>query len=432
MFFSNRKEAGVKLAHALQKYAGRPCVVLALPRGGVVLGAEIAAALKAPLDLLIPMKIGHPENPEYAIGAVTETGEPVFNPSVLREAGLDWFNQRVIQKRREAKRRREAYRGKRSPLPVEGKTVILVDDGIATGWTMRAAIREVRRSKPARVVVAIPVVPGDTAERLRQEVDVLVALDIPEFYAGAVGAYYEDFGQVDDEEVTSLIEKSGEITILLSDGVTLNIPSDIPSDGVTLNGTLILPPKAIGVVLFAHGSGSSRLSLRNRFVAEALQKKKTGTLLFDLLTEKEDEIYRTRFNIDLLTKRLLVATRWIQKNEATKQMPIGYFGTSTGAAAALMAAAALGEKIRTVVSRGGRPDLAGAALEKVISPTLLIVGGEDTAVLQLNRQALEKLDVEKRLAIVPKATHLFEEPGALEEVARLAAEWFKKHLAHHH
>jgi len=202
----------------------------------------------------------------------------------------------------------------------------------------------------------------------------------------------------------------------------------IPIDSTRLEGSLATPGQSKGLVVFAHGSGSSRFSPRNNYVAKILRQAGIGTLLMDLLTEQEDSAYETRFNIDLLTERLLLATRWVQEQPRTKDLQIGYFGASTGAAAALKAAAIEGSKIGAVVSRGGRPDLAGEALTRVQSPTLLIVGGRDTVVLQLNREALAKLKGKKELVIIPGATHLFEEPGALEEVARLATEWFKQYL----
>jgi putative phosphoribosyl transferase len=192
---------------------------------------------------------------------------------------------------------------------------------------------------------------------------------------------------------------------------------------------LIVPQRATGVVLFAHGSGSSRHSPRNQFVAAQLREARLGTLLIDLLTPEEDEVYRTRFDIGLLTSRLADAARSLGREPQTKDLPIGLFGASTGAAAALELAAAMPEAIRAVVSRGGRPDLAArASLHKVTAPTLLIVGGDDAGVIELNQQAYAELGCVKQLAIVPGATHLFEEPGTLEEVARLAAEWFTRHL----
>jgi putative phosphoribosyl transferase len=206
----------------------------------------------------------------------------------------------------------------------------------------------------------------------------------------------------------------------------------VPSGPISLEGHLRVPENAREVVLFAHGSGSSRHSPRNRYVAEMLNQAGLATLLIDLLTpDEEAEDSRQghlRFNIDFLAERLIDATEWIAQSQDIHHLKIGYFGASTGAAAALVAAAELGEVISAVVSRGGRPDLAGAALPNVKAPTLLIVGGNDFPVIDMNRGALEKLGAEKKLEIVPGATHLFEEPGALEVVAQLARDWFDHYL----
>lgn len=203
----------------------------------------------------------------------------------------------------------------------------------------------------------------------------------------------------------------------------------IPAGSVELSGELIMPSAASGVVLFAHGSGSSRFSPRNTFVANVLQQQGIGTLLFDLLTRAEDQDYAMRFDIDLLTRRLLAATAWLQANPETKALHIGYFGASTGAAAALQAAAEMEHEIAAVVSRGGRPDLAGEiALSQVTAPTLLIVGSEDYGVIELNEQAFSLMKCEKELMLVPGATHLFEETGTLEQAAQLAVNWFLRYL----
>jgi len=202
----------------------------------------------------------------------------------------------------------------------------------------------------------------------------------------------------------------------------------IPAGKVTLEGKLVIPTNAWNLVIFSHGSGSSRFSPRNNFVAEKLQKQEMGTLLFDLLTEKEDRNYETRFDIGLLTERLLQVTEWLLDQKEIKKRNIGYFGASTGAASALKAAARLGIKIKAIVSRGGRPDLAMNILDQVKSPTLLIVGGEDYSVLELNQQAYNRIKATKNLAVVAGATHLFEEEGKLEEVADLAIKWYKRYL----
>jgi len=202
----------------------------------------------------------------------------------------------------------------------------------------------------------------------------------------------------------------------------------ISADSVFLEGALDIPRDVQALVIFAHGSGSSRHSRRNIYVAEVLREAGLGTLLFDLLTREEDIIYENRFDIPLLARRLTAATLWIKEQLQTKKLKIGYFGASTGAAAALIAATGPGVEVGAIVSRGGRPDLAEKALEYVKAPTLLIVGGDDHIVIQLNQLAYKLIKAEKELRIIPGASHLFEEPGALEQVARLAAEWFKKYL----
>ena len=202
----------------------------------------------------------------------------------------------------------------------------------------------------------------------------------------------------------------------------------IPLASVTLKGELVLPENALGIVVFSHGSGSSRFSPRNKMVAELIQQHGMGTLLFDLLTEQEDRIYENRFNIDLLVSRLIEATEWLMHNVETQEFSLAYFGASTGAASALRAAAYFEKKIKAVVSRGGRPDLALKALPMVTAPTLLIVGQLDVPVIQMNKQAFDQLQCIKEMKIIPGATHLFEEPGKLIEVAEMAISWYKEYF----
>jgi pimeloyl-ACP methyl ester carboxylesterase len=215
-------------------------------------------------------------------------------------------------------------------------------------------------------------------------------------------------------------------------GLTVRQEVQIKAGSLSLNGELNVPANATSIVLFAHGSGSSRHSPRNQYVATVIQNAGVGTLLFDLLTREEEVIdnytREFRFDINLLARRLVAATNWLTREKETSRLRPGYFGASTGGGAALVAAAALGEKVGAVVSRGGRPDLAGEALITVQAPTLLIVGGLDGPVIKMNQEAYEQLRCVKELKIVPGATHLFEEPGKLEEVARLAAKWFLNHL----
>lgn len=214
MHFKDRSEAGKKLAAALAKYKGEDAIVYALPRGGVILGAEISKALGAPLDLAITRKIGHPFEPEYAVCAVAEDGDLICNESEKASLDQEWFKKETEKEKREARRRREVYLKGRAPLETENKTAIIVDDGVATGLTIELAIREVKHLKPKKVVVALPVLPADAAEKIKKEADELVALDITLDYLGAVGAYYENFPQIEDAEVIKILETRNNKQIL--------------------------------------------------------------------------------------------------------------------------------------------------------------------------------------------------------------------------
>ncbi len=439
MIFHDRADAGRQLAERLRQFRSTNPLVLALPRGGVPVADEVARALHAPLDVVVVRKIGAPWQPELGLGAIAEGGVLVVDSPLVRELAVPLREIEEIADREtaELERRVRLYRGGRALPPIEGRTVILVDDGVATGSTARAAIRSVREHHPRQLILAVPVVAAESARDLGAEVDKLVYLQAPEvFYA--VGCWYEVFGQTSDEEVASLLELAREPApgVARLPQAPAGDPADvaIPCEAGTLEGRLEIPAAPHGIVLFAHGSGSGRHSPRNQHVARVLQGAGLATLLMDLLTldeEREDE--RTghlRFDIGLLARRLLAAARWVSRAPPTRQLPIGYFGASTGAAAALEAAAQAPDLVRAIVSRGGRPDLAGRdSLPGVRAPTLLIVGGHDREVLQLNREAMALLHAaEHRLVVVPRATHLFEEPGALDTVARLAAAWFTQRL----
>jgi putative phosphoribosyl transferase len=321
---------------------------------------------------------------------------------------------------------------------VTDKIVILVDDGLATGSTMRAAALAVRELRPAKIVVAVPVAAEETCDAFRDVVDEIVCGVTPRPFH-AVGLWYDDFEQTSDEEVRGLLAQWPETSAPPTSSAAPRRPAptqvSIPVADATLEGDLVLPEAASGIVVFSHGSGSSRHSPRNRRVAATLNEKGLGTLLLDLLTPAEEQrdlvTAESRFDIALLARRLVGAIDWVRR-DLDASLPIGLFGASTGAAAALVAAAARPDDVYAVVSRGGRPDLAAAVLPRVRAPTLLIVGGSDPVVLELNKQALELLQSEKQLVVVPGATHLFEEPGALDQVARLAADWFTRHLGGTH
>ncbi len=407
--------------------------MVALPRGGVPVGFEIARALAAPLDILLVRKLGAPFNPEYGIGAIAEGGVRFVRSEDLELIGISEkdLDEVIARESAELERRRRLYRGGEEPHPVDGRTVILVDDGIATGGTAVTAGHVLKLRGATEVVLAVPVAPPGAEERLADGFDEVVCLEQPHSFFG-IGQFYGDFAQVGDDQVIQLLEKARLPGQAAAAGGPSSAADPLPFErsveielagGVRVAGDLRLPEPATGLVIFAHGSGSSRLSPRNRQVAEALGKAGFATLLFDLLTGEEEVDRAKVFDIPLLAERLLAVTRWVKGEAELRRLPISYFGASTGAAAALQAAARLGGEIHAVVSRGGRPDLAPESLEDVASPTLLIVGGADRQVLVLNERAAQLLRCEREVAIVPGATHLFDEPGALERVADLAADW---------
>ncbi|MET8712028.1 MULTISPECIES: phosphoribosyltransferase family protein [Streptomyces] len=419
MQFTDRTDAGRRLAVALRHLGRRDPVVLGLPRGGVPVAYEVAQALGAPLDVIVVRKLGVPYHPELGFGAIGEGGVRVISEEIVRRTGVGEKDLVAVERAEAAElvRRAHAYREGRPRLPLEGRAVVVVDDGVATGATARAACQVVRAQGAAYVVLAVPVASPDAAARLREDADEVVCLSAPALFS-AVGEWYRDFSQTSDEEVVALLARASADAVAAEE-------VEVDAGGVPLSGDLMLPADAGAVVVFAHGSGSSRHSPRNRSVAAALNRAGLGTLLFDLLTPGE-EVYRANvFDIGLLAGRLADTTDWLRRRVP---LPVGSFGASTGAAAALRAAAAADSGVGAVVSRGGRPDLAGADLSGVRAPTLLVVGGDDTTVIDLNRQAQAALHCENRLEIVPGATHLFEEPGALERVADLARDWFTAHL----
>lgn len=418
----NRTEAGRLLAEKLRTVDRKNTLVLALPRGGVPLAWEIAKQLKLTWDILLVKKIGAPLHPEFAIGAVSEDQPPLWNTDIISSMGLDreQLNQLAEESQEKLRRQSKAWRRNRKPLELEGKDIILVDDGLATGMTMLSAVEFLKHRGARKVTVAAPIASGPAEEALRPRADEVVILLTPEPFF-SVGQWYEDFSQVSDEMVMRLLSGRAKNEEDFS-------KIKIPAQGVNLEGDLIVPQDPKGVVIFAHGSGSTHQSPRNQFVAKALNQLGFATLLFDLLIPEEAKNRANVFDIPLLSERLRAATKWVQKKSSLKSLPIGYFGASTGAAAALMAAAK--EKhVSSVVSRGGRPDLAGEALSKVKCPVLLIVGGEDSGVIELNQRAKSQLS-KSEIVIVPGAGHLFEEPGTLDEVVEYAGDWFKRTLLH--
>ena len=468
MRFMDRTDAGRALARSLENLRGSDVVVLGLPRGGVPVAFEVARALEAPLDVIVVRKLGVPYQPELAMGAIGEGGIRVSNDEVIRRGGITPEEIAAVEERERADLDQQAqlFRAGRPHVDLAGRTAVIVDDGIATGSTAAAACQVARRMGAKRVVLAVPVGAPESLQALRSICDDAVSLHAPEFFM-AVGTFYDNFRHVSDAEVSDLLARSDDAVRVpaasapatnaeatnaeatnadhgpsephfptntagqtpappeLDEDVSLEV-----ADGtVTLEGHLTVPANATGIVIFVHGSGSSRHSPRNRYVASQLNEAGLGTLLFDLLTKEEEAERANVFDIPPLASRLTDVTRWVREQPGGLDTALGYFGASTGAAAALWAAAEPDAHVDAIVSRGGRPDLADPRLPDVRSPTLLMVGGRDDVVLELNRQARQRLRCENRLAIIPGATHLFEEPGALQTVTWLARDWFLDHFA---
>lgn len=453
--FQDRKQAGILLAaklRLLRDQDWKNTIILALPRGGIPVGFEISKALGAPLEALIVRKIGHPQQPEYGVGAIAEGGFYWPDPDAvgMSKSLLSQLNPIIEQEKKEIERRVELYRNNRALTSLSGKTVLIVDDGLATGVTARVAAQYAKAKGAKKIILAVPVSSKRAANSMKSDVDKFICLnESSSFYA--VGQFYRDFTQVTDEEVIallylSLLSQQIESQTLENSSNTVQAGSAILTGqaiqarntiqeevvipnigGIKTYGFLNVPAEPKGIVIFAHGSGSSRLSPRNQQVANELNQAGIATLLFDLLTEVESQNRTRVFDIPFLAKRLVSATRWVRQQQFGKDIPIGFFGASTGSGAALWAAAELKNEITAVVSRGGRPDLAMDRLHAVTAPTLLIVGDQDAHVIELNKKSTEYLKASK-LVLIPGATHLFEESGTLSQVSETAKLWFIEYM----
>lgn len=415
--FSNRSEAGRALAEKL-RHLPPGALVLGLPRGGVPVAVEVARSLHVALDVVVARKLGVPWQRELAMGAVCEGGVRVTNDEIIRQ--LSVTDEQLWEAEREERQvmveRARTYRAGRDVPDVRGRLVVIVDDGIATGATARAACLFARMNGARRIVVATPVAPQGWQEEFRRYADECIAVSTPAFF-GAVGNWYHDFDEVTDSDVVRIMTEFGPKEIRSSFIVRIDA-------GTALDADVVVPPTPVGCVVFVHGSGSSRLSPRNRRVADVLNEGGLATVLFDLLTTDEAENRSNVFDIPLLTGRLLEVVDWVARQEWSRGLPIGLFGASTGAAAALRAAAREPRRIAAVVSRGGRIDMADTDLPSVRCPVLLLVGSDDHTVLRLNHESGRRLGGVHTLVEIRGAGHLFEEPGTLDLVAHRAKEWF--------
>jgi putative phosphoribosyl transferase len=439
--FLDRRDAGRRLAAALAHLRGRDALVLALPRGGVPVGHEVAAALGAPLDVVVARKLGVPGVEEVALGAIAEGSDRAVDDAVGWYIGVP---PRVVarvaaRERAELERRVRLYRGGR-PLPdLRGRTVVLVDDGLATGATLRAAAHALRSRRPARLVAAVPVACAPGVAELRADVDDVAAVATPEPF-GTVSAWYEAFPPVGDAEVLRLLGRGGDAALTPSPpagrgpdaGAERAVTIDV--GGAVLEADVGVPDAgARALVILAHGGGSSRHSYRNRYIAGRLRLTGLATLRLDLLTAEERAAdagsAALRFDVARIAARLAGACDWAAREAGgfPGAGRVAIVGARMGAAAALVAAAERPALVRAVVARGGRVDLAGDALTRVRAPALLVVGGADHDTLRRNREALRSLPASARLVVVPGAGHTFEEPGALGAVGEHVVRWLDRH-----
>lgn len=405
MRFKDRIDAAKKLVARLRDVESP--LVLAIPRGAVPMAAVIAEDLRGDLDVALVHKFGFPDNPEFALGSVDEHGAIHLGIGAERYGlDLDAVRGFAAPEIERLRLRRHEYTPLRASLDMRGRNIVIVDDGIATGATAVAAVRAARAAGAARIIVATPVAASMAVSLIEREEAEVRALLIP-FQFSSVSEFYDDFSQVSDLEVSDHLLGETQIG--------------------RLKAFVTLPAHPRGVVIFAHGSNSGRRSPRNQFVATRLVQAGFVTVLADLLTEEESGDRQKVFDLSLLATRLIGLARWSRSRYGG--LPICYFGASTGGGAALQAAAIDPLGVAAVVSRGGRPDLARDFLPSVKAPVLLIVGGLDSDVLRANREAFALLEREKSFEVIDGATHLFEEAGALEAVAVLAADWFERFTA---
>ncbi|HVY25373.1 MAG TPA: alpha/beta family hydrolase [Polyangiaceae bacterium] len=435
MVYRDRHHAGVLLARELGSYASQHPLILAIARGGVPVAAALAAELDAELDVMVVQKLGVPGHPYITAGALSSRGASSINHKALGGFGISPVAlDRVLDTQRLvlAQQERE-IRGTGAPKSVEGRLVVVVDDAVMTGTTLHTAIAALRAAGARAIVLATPAGSDGALTSLRGEADDVVCPSVRS-HLDSLNEVYENAAGVSVGYAREAYERfereRPRATNPRSPSLHRDVP--IPAGNVKLAGTLAVPERATAVVVFLHGSGSNRFSSRNRHVAATLEQAGFATLLFDFLTAEEqaiDSVTRELgSDLALLANRAVAVLDWMATEPSTARLPVVLFGASSGAAAALLAVAQQPGRVSCVVSRGGRPDLAEAVLERISTPTLLLVGSEDHAVLELNREAARRLRGPHSLLVVPRASHLFAEPGTLDAVSDLTLAFLKEWL----
>lgn len=411
--YRDRVQAARAVAAELARYSGdRSVLVLGLARGGAQVGYEIARGLGAPLDLLVVHKLRVPGREELPAAAIAADGVVVLAPGTAELVARDALERRIRRERRALEQRERFFRGDRPRPVLDGRTVILADDGAATGLTMRAAVQLARARNAAKVVVALPVAPIEAVALLRAEADEVACPVTPAPFS-AVGAWYSDFRQVDDAAVRELFDRGGSADGHDSHSNGRSVA--ISSRGGEVRGVLTIPKNSPAIVLAGQG---------DEHCAAVFNQLGLATLVLDLAAADDRPSA-----VERATGRLLDAIAWANDRSESANMPVGLFGAGVAAGAALRAAAQRPDAVRAVVAWSGRPDLAGpTSLPRVLAPTLLVVGSRDPRARALNRDAAARLTCPHRLELVLGATHGFREPGALDELARLAGDWFRHYL----
>ena len=415
MIFRDRDQAARLLFEKLGDFREQKPLVLGFADGSLAMAKVIADALNSDVDVNLIRRFRLPNRPEYEMGAVSEDGDVYlgagFESSLVDEKELTEVATHEIDHLQAQRRRLTPNRKSLNP---KGRTVLLVADGIAKGCEAIASVRNLFENEAARVVVIVPVISAQAYARIEADGAEIRTLYVPETFT-SVNHYYLQYTDLEEDEIVRIL-KGGKPDVILRE------------DGLDLVGQLVVPDRARGLILFAQGKMSGRRQPHNQYMARLFQEEGFATLMADVMTAEENESPTQSLDIEFLSRRMVSIMKWIDEDEQLRKLPLCLLGASTGTAAALLSAADSG-RISAIVSRGGRSDLAWEALSHIRAPTLLIVGELDKTMIAQTKEAYEQLQCKKDLAIVPGATHHFQEPGTLDKAARLAMEWFASHVA---